>query len=85
MKFIFQPNQKGWFKALGWHHAAVTICFILINHFLTFGDYAAVAAFSWFTSREITEYQRRGNTAFEIMDVLSPAIVVVGYLVWGRV
>lgn len=82
INIIFQPDKKGWLKALGLHHALIAASFIFINHFLTFGDYAAVAAFSWYASKEYKEYTYRGSNRFEIMDFLSPALVAINYLYW---
>ncbi len=80
-KFIINWKQKGWFKALGLHHAALTTILITIGWLVSVGTGAFFAAFAvgWYGSREY------GNgpwppVEFEILDFLSPTLVAAIYL-----
>lgn len=81
-KFIFKPDEKGLFKALGFHHGGLTALLIVLGHFIGLGDYAAIFAFGWYASKEYKEYTYRGNAGFEYMDFLNPAIVILSYLIF---
>lgn len=80
MKFIIAWDEKGWFKALGLHHAAMSIGIIAIFHFLGLGDFGAGVALGGYLFRELKENELRDR--IEIMDFLSPALISVFYLVF---
>lgn len=85
IKFIFNPDQKGWFKALGLHHAGVALITVAVGllclHFDMFVLGAFISAFGgWFyAGREWKEKELRRN-GFEIMDFVSPFVVSLIYL-----
>ena len=82
MKMIFQPDKKGWFKALGLHHAALAFILIGVGHLVSLGYEASIFALAWYGAREYKELELRRYTAFEIMDFVSPTIVAVSYIIW---
>jgi hypothetical protein len=71
---IVIKKDKGWFKALGLHHAAITAIFILITHLFGFGDYGAAIMIGWYARHEYG-YGPKPPKVFEILDFLSPVIV----------
>ena len=85
MKFIIAWDQKGWFKGLGLHHAALASFLISIGHLIGLGYEAAIFALAWYGAREYKEFELRRYTAFEIMDFVSPLIVVASYKIWNLV
>lgn len=74
MKFIIKWEQKGRFKALGLHHAAVAALFIYISHEFGFGDYGAAAIIGWYARHEYG-HGPKPPKVFEILDFVSPVIV----------
>lgn len=80
--FIFKLEQKGWFKALGLHHASVTLAAIIIGHLINPILGIAMALFlpGMYFGREYKEFETRHDNGFEIMDFVSPLIVGLIYV-----
>lgn len=87
-KFVFKLEQKGLFKALGLHHASVSLIPAVLGLLFTYFGYTVFGAlissggFWWYASREY------GNgpyppKEFEVMDFVSPSIVSVASLAAG--
>lgn len=81
-RFIFKPEQKGWFRALGLHHAFVTLLAIAIGHLIHPYSGAYIAAFmtGWYLQREWGGGILPG-LEFEYMDFISPALLSTAYLI----
>ena len=82
-KFIFQPQVKGLFKALGLHHASLTFLLIAAGQFISagVGTFLAVFAIGWYASREYGSGPYP-PVVFEYMDLISPSIVAALYLIF---
>ena len=82
-KFIFKQEEKGWFKALGLHHASLTFLLIAAGNFISAGTGVFFAIFSigWYASREYGTGPYP-PVFFEYMDFISPSIVAVLYLIF---
>jgi ABC-type antimicrobial peptide transport system permease subunit len=83
MKIIFK-KEKGWLKALGLHHAAITLIVLSIGHFIGIGDFLAAFAIGWYGCKEMSGQVFPLPQYFEIMDFISPALVSIIYLVFIR-
>ncbi len=81
-KFIFKPKQKGWLKALGFHHAAIACAAIIVGHLINPSISNAMAMFlpGMYFGREYKEFEIRSNNGFETMDFVSPLLVGLIYL-----
>ena len=87
IKFIVKPDQKGWFKALGLHHAGLALVPLAIGLILLYFNMPVIGAFissfgGWFyMGREIKEHRLRSDGGFEIMDFISPFIISLVFLI----
>ena len=81
-KFIFKPDQKGWLKALGLHHAAIACAAIVVGHLIhpMLGNAMAMFLPGMYFGREYKEFEIRANNGFETMDFVSPLLVGLAYL-----
>lgn len=81
-KFVFKLEQKGWFNALGLHHASIALIPASFGLLLSYFGYSQVGSFIasgglwYYLGREYKEHElRRGG--FEIMDFTSPAVTSI--------
>ena len=75
--FIFNPSKKGWLKALGLHHALISVGWILFFSLFNIGWFGAAWSAGWYGSREYGNGPYPPKT-FEYMDFM--AVVVVNIL-----
>jgi hypothetical protein len=77
-KFIIKIDKKGWFKGLGLHHASITVGWILLFSLFGIGWFGCGWAMGWYGCKEYGS-QIYPPKVFELMDFLSPLIVVIIY------
>ena len=78
-RFVIKWDQKGWFRALGLHHACVTMIVIFIGHHLGVGRDAGAIMVGWYLQREWGP-NIKPRTPFEILDFVLPLIAWLTYL-----
>lgn len=87
-KFVFKLEQKGWFKALGLHHARIALIPAVVGLLFTYFGFTVLGAFIssggfwWYASREYGNGPKPPKE-FEVMDFVSPAVVSVSSVVIG--